>query len=189
MGCIWLTLPFHVIEEGVSVFCIFLGVTTQSFHPWKSTKILWSHPRLGNLNETWNPKIISAWDINMKICTLIYNTIVEEGGCCNCNGSSSFWPNIIYQMSYIIYICLFKHGFLDTLNHICICGFDIETLNYFFLHYPKFTNERQNLLLKTERIISDTFWKSDNSITSILLYGDPSFSAKLNTSILNSFID
>ena len=92
-------------------------------------------------------------------------------------------------MSYIIYICLFKHGFFDTLNHICICGFDIETMNYFLLHYPKFTNERQNLLLKIERIISNTFWKSDNSITSILLYGDPSFSAKLNTSILNSFID
>ena len=36
----------------------------------------------------------------------------------------------------------FKHSFLDTLNPICNCGFDIETLNQFFLHCPIFTKER-----------------------------------------------
>ena len=36
----------------------------------------------------------------------------------------------------------FKNIFLDTLNPICTCGFDIETLNHFFLHCPRFTNER-----------------------------------------------
>ena len=46
-----------------------------------------------------------------------------------------------------------KHSFLDTLNPICICGFDIETLNHFFHHCPRFTNERQNLLHKIERTI------------------------------------
>ena len=68
----------------------------------------------------------------------------------------------------------FKHSFLDTLNPICICGFDIETLNHFFLHCPRFTNERQNLLLKIERIILAISRKTDTSIASILLYGDPS---------------
>ena len=47
----------------------------------------------------------------------------------------------------------FKHSFLDTLNPICTCGFDIETLNHFFLQCPRFTNERQNLLLKIEKNI------------------------------------
>ena len=37
----------------------------------------------------------------------------------------------------------FKQSFLDTLNHICIYGCDIETLNHFFLQYPRFTNGRQ----------------------------------------------
>ena len=37
---------------------------------------------------------------------------------------------------------MFKHSFLDTLNPICTCGFDIETLNHFFFHCPRFTNER-----------------------------------------------
>ena len=83
----------------------------------------------------------------------------------------------------------FKHSFLDTLHAICNCGFDIETLNHFFLHCPRFTNERQNLLLKIERIIPDILIKDDTNITSILLYGDPSFSAELNTNILNLSTD
>ena len=32
----------------------------------------------------------------------------------------------------------FKHSFLDALNPICTCDFDIETLNHFFLHCPRF---------------------------------------------------
>ena len=34
----------------------------------------------------------------------------------------------------------FKPSFLDTLNPICTCGFDIETLNHFFLRCPRFNN-------------------------------------------------
>ena len=41
----------------------------------------------------------------------------------------------------------FKHSSLDTLNPICICGFDMETLNHFFLHYPIFP--KKNLLIES----------------------------------------
>ena len=81
------------------------------------------------------------------------------------------------------------NSFLDTFHLICIWGFDIETLNYFFLHCLRSTNERQSLLLKIERIIADIFRKTDSSITSILLYGDPRFSAEHNNNILNSLFD
>ena len=84
---------------------------------------------------------------------------------------------------------MFKHSFLDTLNPICTCGFDIEKLNHFFFHCPRFTNERQNILLKIEWIIPEILRKTNTNITSILLYGDPSFSAELNTNILNLSID
>ena len=40
----------------------------------------------------------------------------------------------------------FKRSFLDTLNPISISGLDIKTLNHFFLHCPRFTNEKKNLL-------------------------------------------
>ena len=56
-------------------------------------------------------------------------------------------------------------------------------------HCPRFTNERQNLLLKIERIISDIFGKIIAGIISILLYDDPSFSAEFDINILNLSID
>ena len=34
----------------------------------------------------------------------------------------------------------FKHSFLKTRNPICICVFDIETLNHFLLHCSRFTD-------------------------------------------------
>ena len=34
----------------------------------------------------------------------------------------------------------FKHSFLNTINPIYICGFDAETLNYFFLRCPRFAD-------------------------------------------------
>ena len=54
---------------------------------------------------------------------------------------------------------------------------------------PRFTNEWQNLLLKIKRIILNIFRKTNTSVTSILFYGGPIFSAELNTNILNSSID
>ena len=30
----------------------------------------------------------------------------------------------------------FKHGFNETINRICICGGDIESIDHFFLHCP-----------------------------------------------------
>ena len=39
----------------------------------------------------------------------------------------------------------FIHGFDDTINSICICGGDIKSISDFFLHCPKFSEERQTL--------------------------------------------
>ena len=83
----------------------------------------------------------------------------------------------------------FKHSFLDTLNIISICGFDVETSKHFFIHCPRFANEKQNLLLKIETSIPGIFRKAGTSVTSIIFYGNPNFLAELNTNILNSSID
>ena len=69
----------------------------------------------------------------------------------------------------------FQHSCLDKLNPIRTLGFDIQTLNHFFLRCPRFYNERQNFPLMIEMIIPDISKKIDTSITSILLFGDPSF--------------
>ena len=74
-------------------------------------------------------------------------------------------------------------------NPLILCGFDNERLNHLFLHSPRFTNKKKNLLLKMERIISDISEKTDTIITSKLFHGNPSFSAELNTNIPNSSTD
>ena len=45
----------------------------------------------------------------------------------------------------------FKHGFLDSLNPICSCSFDIETTCHFLLLCPNFVNERSLLLNNVSR--------------------------------------
>ena len=48
-----------------------------------------------------------------------------------------------------------KHSFLDSLNPICSCGLDIETLCHYLLHCPNFINERTILLNDGSRITKD----------------------------------
>ena len=83
----------------------------------------------------------------------------------------------------------FDHGFLDTLNPICSCGQDIESLNHFFLHCPHYLAERQTLLHNIERIIPNKMKESDNEVTHLLLYGENSFTSLINREILNSSIE
>ena len=46
----------------------------------------------------------------------------------------------------------FKHGFNDTINPICIFGGDIESINHFFLHRPKYCEARKTLFDNIENI-------------------------------------
>ena len=82
--------------------------------------------------------------------------------------------------------------FLTSL-HVALCQLRERkfkhSFNKFKLHCTRFTNERQKILLKIKRIIPDILRKTDTSITSILQYGDPSFSAELNTNILSLSVE
>ena len=83
----------------------------------------------------------------------------------------------------------FKHGFQYSLNPICSCGNDIETLAHFLLHCPHYCHERStflNTIRNINRYISD---KNNLKITEIILYGDSSLDNKSNTLILNATID
>ena len=82
----------------------------------------------------------------------------------------------------------FRHNFLDTLNPICSCGQDIETTSHFLLNCPQYSNIRTTFLNKIKGIKSDIIEKSKADLTNILLFGDISLSAEINTFILNSTI-
>ena len=40
----------------------------------------------------------------------------------------------------------FKHNFQDSVDPLCSCGNDIESIVHFFLHCPNFITQRQTLL-------------------------------------------
>ena len=46
----------------------------------------------------------------------------------------------------------FKHGFNDTVNPICIFGGDIDSINHFFFHCPKYCEARKTLFDNIESI-------------------------------------
>ena len=83
----------------------------------------------------------------------------------------------------------FKHGFQDSLNPICSCNNDIETLAHFLLHCPHYSNERSTFLNNIRNINRHIFDENDLQITETLLYGDSFLDDKSNTLILNVTID
>ena len=79
----------------------------------------------------------------------------------------------------------FKHGFSDTINPICICGGDIESINHFFLHCPEYFEARQTLFDNIQSIDKMLLSKNEPSLTHLLLYGDPKCNSNVNAFILN----
>ena len=83
----------------------------------------------------------------------------------------------------------FKHGFNDTINPICICGRDIETILRFFLHCPEYCEARQILFGNIQSIDKMLLSQSEPSLTHLLLYGDLKSNSNVNALILNSAIE
>ena len=76
----------------------------------------------------------------------------------------------------------FKHGFLDSLNPLCSCGFKIKTTC--LLHCPNFINGRSLLLNNVSRLTKDKLTSCDTLVTQLLLDGDNSSDLVINTLIL-----
>ena len=82
----------------------------------------------------------------------------------------------------------FKHRFQDTLNHICLCGDDVQSTSHFLLYCPSFINERRILLNSLNQIDGNLLKKIDTLLVENLLYGNKSMNHSNNTRILNAKI-
>ena len=106
-------------------------------------------------------------------------------------------PNSIYNchnpkgIRLITRLCLglSRHSFQDCLNHLCLCGNDIETSSLFLLHCPAYSNEKMTFLNKIKNINYHTLEYGDTIMTKTLLLGDSLLSDSTNTLILNSTLD
>ena len=79
-----------------------------------------------------------------------------------------------------------KHGFNDTVNLICICGDDIESINHFFLYCSEYCETRQTLFDNIQSIDKMLLSQKESSLTHLLLYGDPKLNSNVNVFIFNS---
>ena len=79
----------------------------------------------------------------------------------------------------------FKHAFSNTINPICICGGNIESISHFFLHFPEYFEARETLFDNIQSIDKMLLSQNESSLTHLLLYGDPKRNSSVNAFILN----
>ena len=83
-----------------------------------------------------------------------------------------------------------KHGFNDTVNLICICGDDIESINHFFLHCSEYCETRQTLFDNIQSIDKMLLSQNEPSLTpffTVTLNAIPMLMHSFSTEQLNSY--
>ena len=68
----------------------------------------------------------------------------------------------------------------DSVDPLCSCGNDIESIVHFFLHCPNFTTQRQTLLNKLKSINASIMAENENSVVRTLLLGRSDFNYSTN---------
>ena len=82
-----------------------------------------------------------------------------------------------------------RHWFLGTLNPLCDCGKNAETITHFSLHCPSFHIPRQNLLNNIRNINEQILSHSENQLIQTFLYGNPNCNLTVTILILNAKIE
>ena len=147
-----------ITQDRLEIYFFFILNTISSknlFFP--SVIIEWN-----NLDKSvWNSESFSIfWKSNLKITSSTYN-------CFNTKSIKHF-TRLRLGLSHLLYHKS-KHGFLDSINPICSCGFNIETTCHFLLLWPIFINERSLLLNDVSRLIKEKFPSFNNSVIKLLL--------------------
>ena len=82
----------------------------------------------------------------------------------------------------------FNHNFQGTINPLCPCSLETESVSHFFLRCLNFIEIRTNLKAELREIDETILELSDVSLVNLLLYGDKEFSTEINTKILQCSI-
>ena len=82
----------------------------------------------------------------------------------------------------------FRHGFSDTINPMCACGTEIETIEHFLLRCQFCSTQILELFEKLERVEPDFLSLSAKNQVLILLYGSGTISENLNQENLKNAI-
>ena len=83
----------------------------------------------------------------------------------------------------------FRHNFNDTLNPLCPCNSEVESVSHFFLRCHFFDIERLVLMNGILNLDPDIHLLDDISVSNLLLYGSNRFSNESNKQILEISIN
>ena len=83
----------------------------------------------------------------------------------------------------------FNHGFLDTVNPMCSCNTEDETVTHYLLRCPNYTQQRMHLMNKITELNPNLLVENHNVLSSILLYGSKQFDNQMNSKIINLTIE
>ena len=79
----------------------------------------------------------------------------------------------------------FRHGFNDTIDPLCPCNMEIESVSHFFLRCFNFSNIRFDLMNELMKINPNLLQLTDEKLTETLLYGDINLPHEINSKIIN----
>ena len=83
----------------------------------------------------------------------------------------------------------FRHNFHDTINPLCSCSLEPETVSHFLLHCPYHNIHRKTLFDSFGAIDESISDLSDPNLVTLLLYGNIRlYNSEQNTCILNNTI-
>ena len=82
----------------------------------------------------------------------------------------------------------FRHGFSDTINHMCACRTETETTEHFLLRCQFYSTQRLELFEKCEKVEPNFLNLNAKNQVLILLYGSQTISENLNQEILKNVI-
>ena len=78
----------------------------------------------------------------------------------------------------------FSHNFADTLNPLCLCSLEIESIAHVFLRCRNYTNVRITLMNELNDIDNTITSRKPNELLQIILYDDCKFKDNVSKWIL-----
>ena len=81
-----------------------------------------------------------------------------------------------------------RQNFLDTLNPLCSCSLETESVSHYLLRCPLYAQNRKIILDNLVHIVGSMSNLSDTKLINLLLYGDGQYDVDKNSSILKHTI-
>ena len=111
--------------------------------------------------------------------------LIPQIFCRTVSFSNCFFPYSINEWNKLdSYITKFQHGFNDTINPFCTCNVEVESISHYYLRCQNYINQRYDLMNELSNIDPRILQLDSNSLISLLLYGNKSYTDNLNSKII-----